>query len=86
MYKVSMSTRDGGYANASIIPITHIVRSCHLIPAFGDRIDYSWTQDNVLKKSLDFFLNPYLRHLDFFLLRYVDDRDSDHQLDQGARH
>lgn len=82
MYNVAASTRDGGYANTSIIPITHIVRSCHLIPVFGNQVDDSWTHENVLKKSSKFFLNPYLRHLDFFLLRYVT-VDNSHQ-DQGT--
>lgn len=72
MYKISLSTRSGGYANTSIIPITQIARSCHLVPAFGKEIDRSWTRENALKKSSDFFLNPYLRHLDFFLLRYLN--------------
>lgn len=72
MYKISPSTRNGGYGNLSVIPITHIVRSCHLIPLFGKQVDYSWTQQNILKASPEFFLNPYLRHLDFFLLRYLD--------------
>lgn len=72
MYKISPSTRRGGFANTSIVPITHIVRSCHLVPVFGKEIDHSWTHENVLKKSSDFFLNPYLHHLDFFLLRYLD--------------
>jgi hypothetical protein len=72
MYRTSPSTRDGGHANLSIIPITHIVRSCHLIPVFGREVDHSWTHENILKKASDFFLNPYIRHLDFFLLRYLD--------------
>ena len=72
MYKISPSTRNGGYANTSIIPITHIVRGCHLVPVFGKEIDHSWTCENALNRSADFFLNPYLRHLDFFLLRYLD--------------
>ena len=71
MYKVSPSTR-GGRANMSIVPITHIARSCHLIPLFGKEVDRSWTHENVLIRSPDFFLNPYLCHLDFFLLRYLD--------------
>jgi len=71
MYKVSPSTWSGGHGNAAIIPITHIVRSCHLIPDFGIEIDRSWTRENVLKVAEVFYLNPYLRHLDFYLLRYL---------------
>ena len=77
MYKVSLSTRNGGYGNTAIIPITHIVRSCHLVPVFGKEIDRLWTCENVLKQSSHFFLNPYLCHLDFFLLRYLQDTAED---------
>lgn len=71
MYSVSPSTRGGGYGNTSIIPITHIARSCHLIPVFGETMDRSLTQETALKNSPAVFLNPYLRHIDFFLLRYL---------------
>ena len=78
MYNVIPSTRSGGYANMSVIPITHIVRSCHLIPSFGKKVDHSWMGEDILKfRSLNFFLNPYLCHLDFFLLRYLDTTEDD---------
>lgn len=41
MYKISPSTQGGGYGNTSIVPITHIARSCHLIPTFGETMDRS---------------------------------------------
>jgi len=72
MYKVLPSTQRGGYGNLSIIPITHIARSRHLIPTFGETMDCSWTQETALRNSLAVFLNPYLHHLDFLLLRYLD--------------
>ena len=72
MYKTSPSTRKG-YGNTSIIPMAHIARSCHLIPVFGERMDRSLTHDTALKNSVAVFLNPYLHHLDFFLLRYLND-------------
>lgn len=75
MYKISPSTRRGGYGNMSIIPITHIARSCHLIPTFGETMDRSLTQETALKASPVVFLNPYIRHLDFFLLRFLDNAD-----------
>ena len=49
---------------------------------FGKEIDHSWTHENILKKSPVFFLNPYLCHLDFFLLRYLDTMGDD----QAALH
>lgn len=87
MYKITWSTRNGGQVNAAIIPIDRIARSCHLIPVFGDEIDPSWNQDNIYKKCSDFFLNPYLRHLDFFLLRYLPTQKTrpPRQRGQGTR-
>ena len=82
MHKISQSTRSGGYGNTSIIPISHIARSCHLLPMFGKEIDHLWTHENVLKKSASFFLNPYLCHLDFFLLHYLQDAM---ELDTGTQ-
>jgi len=77
MYKISLSTRSGGYGNTSIIPITHIARSCQLIPVFGETMDRSFTRETMLKNSPAVFLNPYLRHLDFFLLRYLNSREDE---------
>ncbi|KAJ7862571.1 hypothetical protein B0H13DRAFT_1900002 [Mycena leptocephala] len=72
MYRVSLSTRMR-HQKSEIIPITDIVRSCHLIPRFGRRIDPTWTSENVLDRFKEFYLNPYLRHHDFFLFRYSVD-------------
>ena len=71
MYKVAPSTRKGR-ENSSIVPITHIARSCHLAPVFGETMDRSLTSKTALEDSPAVFLNPYLRHLDFFLLRHLD--------------
>jgi hypothetical protein len=38
-------------------------------------MDRSLTGRNSLKGSESVFLNPYLRHLDFFLLRYLAEQD-----------
>ncbi|KAF8170150.1 hypothetical protein BJ912DRAFT_1025406 [Pholiota molesta] len=62
MYKISRSTR-AHRRRVSIIPVTDIVRSCHLIPGFG-----GWTADTVLTEAPYFYLNPYLRHHDFVWL------------------
>ncbi|KAF8143444.1 hypothetical protein K438DRAFT_1911066 [Mycena galopus ATCC 62051] len=69
MYCVSLSTRMH-HQKSEIIPITQIVRSCHLIPRFGRRIDPTWNSENVLDCCKEFYLNPYLRHHDFFLFPY----------------
>lgn len=70
MYKTSRSSRQRR-RNASIIPVSQIARSCHLIPVFGQEIDPQWTINNVLEESKEFYVNHYLRHLDFVLMRYL---------------
>jgi len=69
MYKTSRSSRQH-HRNASIIPVSQIARSCHLIPIFGREVDPRWTTNNVLEESKEFYVNHYLRHLDFVLMRY----------------
>jgi len=73
MYHLSLSSHNHRQ-RASIIPITQIVRSCHLIPAFGKEVDLQWASESVLENATHFYLNPYLRHHDFFLFRYLVDR------------
>ncbi|KAJ6571039.1 hypothetical protein B0H10DRAFT_2107030 [Mycena sp. CBHHK59/15] len=72
MHEVSLSSRNHRQ-NSSIIPITEILRSCHLIPAFGKSVNPTWTSDRVLDQCKSFYLNPYLRHHDFYLFRYLVD-------------
>ncbi|KAJ7574250.1 hypothetical protein C8J56DRAFT_979934 [Mycena floridula] len=57
---------------ASIIPISQIVRSCHLIPKFGAKINSQWTSETVLKQASTFFVNPDLCQHDFYLFRFLD--------------
>ncbi|TFK84310.1 hypothetical protein K466DRAFT_496815 [Polyporus arcularius HHB13444] len=73
MFKVSKSTRNHR-RRVSIIPITQIQQSCHLIPVWGKRIDPTWNSRNVLDKASRFYVNPYLRDHDFVLLRYLQDK------------
>ncbi|KAJ7193475.1 hypothetical protein GGX14DRAFT_537556 [Mycena pura] len=68
MHQVSLSSH-GHRQRSSIIPINEIVRSCHLIPVFGKKANPGWTSDTVLDVCPKFFLNPYLRHHDFYLFR-----------------
>jgi hypothetical protein len=70
MYQVSRSTRHHR-RRASIIPVTQIERSIHLIPKFGRQMDLTWSAEDVLEKCKTFYVNPYLRHLDFLLFRYL---------------
>lgn len=70
MYKISPSTRRN-QRRASIIPLSQVERTVHLIPKFGRAVDSSWTSDNVLEKCKSFYVNPYFRHIDFVLFRYL---------------
>ncbi|KAH9909444.1 uncharacterized protein BXZ73DRAFT_59483 [Epithele typhae] len=71
MFQVSVSSHNH-HRRSSIIPITSIARSCHLIPVFGKAVNRAWTTDNVLDLCKRFFVNPYLRHHDFVLFRYLN--------------
>ncbi|KAI0737726.1 hypothetical protein C8Q80DRAFT_1114756 [Daedaleopsis nitida] len=73
MYIISHSTRNQRRQSA-IIPITDIVRTVHLMPYAGRRVDRTWTSSTVLDRCTKFFVNPYLRHDDFVLFRYQIDR------------
>ncbi|KAI1782117.1 hypothetical protein LXA43DRAFT_906712, partial [Ganoderma leucocontextum] len=68
MYVVSHSTRQHR-RNVAIIPITDIVRTCHLIPYWGKEANRTWTSGNILDSCTKFYVNPYLRHHDFVLFR-----------------
>ncbi|KAI0357940.1 hypothetical protein OH77DRAFT_1316748 [Trametes cingulata] len=70
MYSVARSTRQSR-RNASIIPITAIVRTCHLVPIFGQAVDTRWTPETALESAPRFFVNPYVRHHDFVLFRLL---------------
>jgi hypothetical protein len=71
MYEVSFSSLNRR-PRASVIPLEEIIRTCHLSPVFGRASASSlhWTADTVLSEAPSFYLNPYLRHHDFFFLRF----------------
>ncbi|KAF7293104.1 hypothetical protein MIND_01209800 [Mycena indigotica] len=71
MYKIAPATINNR-RRASIIPVSLINRSCHLIPRFTQHIQPGLTSETVLDVAKDFLLNPYLRHIDFVLLRGVE--------------
>ena len=73
MYTVSRSTRNRQW-RASVIPITHIARTCHLIPVWGRSISRGMTGQSALDRCERFFVNPYVRHSDFVIFRLLVDR------------
>lgn len=60
---------------ASIIPVSDIIQTCHLIPQFGNSsaTDLGWTAATVHEEATSFYINPYLRHYDFYLMRFLLD-------------
>lgn len=73
-YSVSFSSVNHRQ-RASVISISDIVRTCHLIPQFGNSraTDLGWTAATVHQDATVFYLNPYLRHYDFFFMRFLLD-------------
>ncbi|KAE9388346.1 hypothetical protein BT96DRAFT_1074145, partial [Gymnopus androsaceus JB14] len=69
MYRVEHSERNH-IRVSSIIPVTYISRSCHLVPFSGKCTNRSWTSESILDKCKSFLLNPYLRPVDFVHLRH----------------
>lgn len=62
MYKVQRSLRNGE-RQVSIVPVSQIVRSVHLLPRFGPVVPRDWTSSTVLDRAPAFFVNPFLdRH------------------------
>ncbi|KAF8237649.1 hypothetical protein L208DRAFT_1246132 [Tricholoma matsutake] len=62
MYKISRSL-SGREHVASIIPVSDIPQSIHLIPKCGLIIPHEWTSATVLDDSNFFFVSPFLdRH------------------------
>jgi hypothetical protein len=70
MYQVSRSTRSSR-RRASIIPVTQIERSIHLIPKFGRVMNITWSVNDILELCKTFYVNLYVRHLDFLLFCYL---------------
>ena len=59
MYCVKRSM-VGGERESAVISIESIRCSCHLIPVFGNRVDRSWSSENVLERCDSFYVNSYL--------------------------
>ncbi|OCH83919.1 hypothetical protein OBBRIDRAFT_815665 [Obba rivulosa] len=69
------NTHDRHRWFASIISITNMIRSCHLIFVWGTSIDRTWSSDTVVELYKKFHFNLYLCHHDFVEFQYLVDRD-----------
>ena len=58
MYKVSRAQQNGDPV-CSIIPVSDIRHSVHLIPCFGKVVPVHWTSSNVLEECTSFYVNPF---------------------------
>ncbi|KAG2055202.1 hypothetical protein BDR06DRAFT_989180 [Suillus hirtellus] len=69
MYKITHLVCSGERL-ASIIPVSNIVHSIHLIPKFGPVAPHHWTSNNVLEECDAFFVNCYIDRHSFVTLRW----------------
>ncbi|KAG2093556.1 hypothetical protein BD769DRAFT_1370614, partial [Suillus cothurnatus] len=59
MFVISRSTHRH-QQHAEVVPVSHIIHSCHLVLNFGHTIDLNWTTDNVNIMCDQFHINPYI--------------------------
>jgi hypothetical protein len=60
-YKLSYSRVAGGTL-ASVVDVSSIVSSIHLLPRFGRICERKWTSSNVLDKCTTFYVNSFGNH------------------------
>lgn len=66
MYRVKRAAHSDGRKLASIIPLSLVKQSVHLIPKWSHRVPNEWSSDNVLNLSPSFFLNSFKEHHTYF--------------------
>lgn len=55
---------------ASVIPATAIIRSCHLLPKYGKEKNVYWNSENILDTCEEFLFNPHFDLHTFVALRF----------------
>ena len=67
LYKVTRLTQNG-CRRASIIPVTSIIRSVHLLPSFGLHTPREWNTFTVLELCNSFYINPFSDRENYLVL------------------
>jgi len=70
MHRLALASRNH-HQFSEVIPLSRILRSCHLIPEFGREIPRTWESHTSLDLASNFLFNPYLRFRDFVLFRHL---------------
>ncbi|KAN0131568.1 hypothetical protein V8E53_010676 [Lactarius tabidus] len=65
--KVTRLTQNGR-RRASIIPVTSIIRSVHLLPVFGPHVPQGWNAFTVLELCNSFYINPFSDRQNYLIL------------------
>jgi hypothetical protein len=60
MYSVARQIVRGRERLTSVIPVTDVFRSCHLLPVLRKECPPDWTSDTVLDVAPRLFVNSYL--------------------------
>ena len=71
MLQVSRSTQNH-CRRVSVIPVELILQSTHLFPKFPASVfNADWASEHVYQQATTFYVNPFIRHYDFF--RFEDE-------------
>ncbi|KAG2158515.1 Zn-finger domain-containing protein [Suillus bovinus] len=68
LFQMHAVTRSyaGRAPRSSIIPVSSIIHSCHLISKFGTQVDRSWVAAHVLDSCKTFYLNTWIDMYTFY--------------------
>ena len=68
MHVVRRSTRRCE-PNTELVTVDRLIRGCHLIGKAGRVMDRAWTNENVLQKAMNFWVNNYINQDMFMITR-----------------
>lgn len=59
LFKIKCLYDSNGKQKTSIVPVSYIRQSVHLLPKFGPVVPVHWTSSNVLDEAEAFYVNPF---------------------------